>query len=244
MSEQTLPVSDTIRRRVDAYTGPDHYRFTIDGIEYDAHWAHDTRRLLDENARLNAENERLERRLAMEKMHRESSVRQRQDLQRKLIGWREAAEKARAELDRVIREAAADKARLAAKLADLEAQIEAGRRVEKSEPCPECGGTVSPWRDVWGKVGFHACTTCTWPLPGPDGAPRTAPEMPRPPAKDCGCTDLTVCDAHADEWYRRQEEAWRGTSQERAGDADTSGTGSGRGTGVAEAPGTARASDG
>jgi hypothetical protein len=71
-----------------------------------------------------------------------------------------------------------------------------------------------------------------------------APEMPRPPAEDCGCTDLTVCDAHADDWYRRQEEAWRGTAQDRAGDADTSPAGSGRGTGVSEAPGTAQASDG
>jgi len=59
-TEPTQPLTeDTLagmRRRIDAYTGPDHYRFTIDGIEYDGHWAHDARRLLAEVDRLRAEN--------------------------------------------------------------------------------------------------------------------------------------------------------------------------------------------
>jgi hypothetical protein len=84
------------------------------------------------------------------------------------------------DLNRVIREAAADKAKLAAKLAEAEAQIEASRRVDKGEPCPECGGTVSPFRDAWGREAFKACTSCSWPLPGPDGTPRAAPSMPVP----------------------------------------------------------------
>jgi hypothetical protein len=61
MTEPTQPLTDDplagMRRRLDAYTGPDHYRFTIDGIEYDGHWAHDARRALAEVDRLRHENE-------------------------------------------------------------------------------------------------------------------------------------------------------------------------------------------
>lgn len=205
----------------------------------------DLRRLLDEVDRIRHENEHHQRYRYTAEHNAHDTARENRKL--------------RAELDRVIREAAADKAKMAAKLADLEAQIEAGRRVEKGEPCPECGGTVSPWRDVWGKVGFHACTTCTWPLPGPDGAPRTAPEMPRPPAEEAReyrcpwCTSdrwtsvtvegramaqCALCEAiHTDLGLTPAPESDRPAAQERAGDTDTPGTGSGRGTGVAEASG-------
>lgn len=44
-----------MRKRVAAYEGSDHYRFTVDGIEYDGHWAHDARRALAEVDRLRTE---------------------------------------------------------------------------------------------------------------------------------------------------------------------------------------------
>lgn len=154
-----------------------------------AHAPTDLRRLLDENARLNAEFADF-REMAVLNTRAHNEALAARDRTVEALSARLTAKNA--ELDKVIREAAADKAKLDAKVADLEAQIEAGRRVEKGEPCPECGGTVSPWRDVWGKVGFHACTTCTWPLPGPDGTPRIAPEMPRPPAEEADAEYMVV----------------------------------------------------
>jgi hypothetical protein len=59
-TEPTQPLTEDpltgMRRRLDAYSGPDHYRYTVDGIEYDGHWAHDARRALAEVDRLRAEN--------------------------------------------------------------------------------------------------------------------------------------------------------------------------------------------
>jgi chromosome segregation ATPase len=46
-----------------------------------------------------AENARLLRKLELANRHRESSINARRELERKLIGWREAAEKATAERD-------------------------------------------------------------------------------------------------------------------------------------------------
>jgi hypothetical protein len=58
--EPTQPLTDDplagMRKRVAAYEGSDHYRYTVDGIEYDGHWVHDARRALAEVDRLRAEN--------------------------------------------------------------------------------------------------------------------------------------------------------------------------------------------
>lgn len=99
MPDQTPPDVEAIRAELAAMAGRP---WTAEAAEYFIG------RLLDENARLNAENERIR---ATTKLHRESTARQRHNLEQKLIGWREAAEEARAELDKVIREAAVDKAK-------------------------------------------------------------------------------------------------------------------------------------
>jgi len=70
--EPTQPLTEgdiaKIRARVDARSGPDRYDFTIDGIGYDGHWAHDSHRLLAEVDRLRTqlrnERERLNEALA------------------------------------------------------------------------------------------------------------------------------------------------------------------------------------
>lgn len=139
-------------------------------------------RLLDENARLNAENERIR---AMTKLHRESVARQRHKLEQKLIGWREAAEEARAELDKAIREAAADKARIAAVRRVAEQPDRDWQRL--SERMPQYFKPVDAEerarRTGW-KQGASLFRDQLWAALGEVRPAEPAPEMPRPPAEE------------------------------------------------------------
>jgi len=84
---------------------------------------HKLAQVFAEVQRLRGENDRQERRLAMEKLHRESSVRRRENLERKVIGWREAAEEARSECAALTAKAEAARQGLAENLTEYEQVI-------------------------------------------------------------------------------------------------------------------------
>lgn len=195
MADSLPPTTDeelaAIERRIDAFTGSDHYRFTIDGIEYDAHWAHDTRRLLDENARLNAENDDMRKRVAFAAAVISGDAAEMLD---------ESLTKVRAELDRVIREAAADRFERDTVIAEhkVVAADALDKLADTLENLPSGGEALKG--PHWYREGVKAAAAIAR-----DEAYHlrpTAPEMPRPPAEEPSIPMRYGPDcAHKPEWH-------------------------------------------
>lgn len=244
-------ISDLVSTFTGGDVGPVTATFVDDEDGQDATFAlnaaNDIRSLLDENARLNAENDDMRKRVAF------AAAVISGDAAEMLA---ESLATVRTELDRVIREAAADKARVAA--------------VEKAVR------DSWPWRC---DSPTHNTICHLRALTPVNIALGYGSEMPRPPAEEapthfapyghaatsCGETipKRMPWNFAAADWdspaittrramatcvlclavFRNASESANGTAQPGASGPETPGTGSGRGTGVAEAPETAQEGD-
>lgn len=215
-------------------------------VELIAHAPTDLRRLLDENARLNAEFADFREMAVLNTRARNEALAAR-DRTVEALSARLTAKNA--ELDKVIREAAADKAKAAEDVDHLTRQ-----RDDAEQDLVGWSYRIDAVQELHGPTDLTSvgvpdhkhCMSCdqTWPC-ATARALDAAPEMPRPPAEEAAWSDADrVCAFDGcGESCRHDEENPVPPAQEPVSGPETPGTGSGRGTGVAEAPGTAQVDD-
>jgi hypothetical protein len=233
-----------IERRIDAFTGSDHYQFTIDEIGYDGHWAHDTRRLIAEVKRIDAWRRALSERVSAKNAELNKTIQGLLDMGVQLA-------KARSEC-----------AALAAKVGEGEEEwairvvTEPGGAYSYHNYCdpenPERDlettlRVLADGHDGYGNPVPHGPVSIVkrtvwsteWETVDPSGMPHAPAEDARGDFlhDDCRVVGCSVCSERG----RVEPEKRRPPAQEGRGDADTAGTETDRGTGVPEAPGSTQA---